>query len=298
MRSMWARQPLALFIAACAHAPHPLLATARAGVAVRRSRTLPSHARALASASSAQQPTAATRTSGPVSSLLDGLDADQRAAVLAPIDCVVRVSAGPGSGKTRVLTRRIQALNELHAVPLRKVLALSFTRKTAGEMRHRLSVLLGVGPAAELCASTFHQWCAQTLYFELGLSREEWAQLTSAHLKRLHRLSPEQPLPDSLVSLSRLQGTFEILDTNAGRNVIKDLVPEYRALLEIGPDSSDDGWKAMPSQLQELHDFSPVALQRCISMHKSTHVDGPPAVAPRPSRGGGGGNGTGTSPVY
>src|SRR5215831_11030073 len=84
--------------------------------------------------------------------LLRDLDASQRDAVTnraAPL----AILAGAGSGKTRVLTRRIgwQA-REGHVDP-RRVLALTFTRKAAGELRARLG-RLGVEHA--VTAGTFH----------------------------------------------------------------------------------------------------------------------------------------------
>lgn len=71
-------------------------------------------------------------------SVLAGLDADQRAAVTAPVGIVV-VRAGAGSGKTTVLTRRIawRALNG--SADIERTLAITFTRQAATEMRTRLA---------------------------------------------------------------------------------------------------------------------------------------------------------------
>ena len=71
-------------------------------------------------------------------SVLVGLDADQRAAVTAPVGIVV-VRAGAGSGKTTVLTRRIawRALND--TADIERTLAITFTRQAATEMRARLA---------------------------------------------------------------------------------------------------------------------------------------------------------------
>ena len=73
--------------------------------------------------------------------LLEGLDAEQRRAV-ETVTGPVLVVAGPGSGKTRTLTRRIGHLVTHHSVPPGQCLAITFTRRAAGEMRERLDVLL------------------------------------------------------------------------------------------------------------------------------------------------------------
>ena len=73
--------------------------------------------------------------------ILAGLDADQRRAVES-VTGPLLIVAGPGSGKTRTLTRRIAHLVTNHAVPPARCLAVTFTRRAAGEMRDRLRTLL------------------------------------------------------------------------------------------------------------------------------------------------------------
>lgn len=86
--------------------------------------------------------------------LLDRLDAMQRVAASAPGGPLLIV-AGPGTGKTRTLTHRIAYLcAELNVFPER-CLAITFTRRAAEELRHRLDALLG--PVAEdVTVGTFH----------------------------------------------------------------------------------------------------------------------------------------------
>jgi DNA helicase-2/ATP-dependent DNA helicase PcrA len=90
--------------------------------------------------------------------LLTGLNAPQREAVLHA-EGPLLVLAGPGSGKTRVITRRAAYLASTVTSP-RHVLAITFTNKAAREMRDRVD-LLDVEPGITVC--TFHSLCARLL---------------------------------------------------------------------------------------------------------------------------------------
>jgi DNA helicase-2/ATP-dependent DNA helicase PcrA len=93
-----------------------------------------------------------------VAELLKGLTAAQQEAV-QHVDGPLLMLAGPGSGKTRVVTHRIAYL--LHqGVSPRSILALTFTNKAANEMRLRLERLTG---QSSVWMGTFHGFCARTL---------------------------------------------------------------------------------------------------------------------------------------
>jgi DNA helicase-2/ATP-dependent DNA helicase PcrA len=93
--------------------------------------------------------------------LLDGLNDEQRAAVVHTGSPLLIV-AGAGSGKTRVLTHRIAHLLGSRRVHPGEILAITFTNKAAGEMKERVEQL--VGPrAGAMWVMTFHSACVRIL---------------------------------------------------------------------------------------------------------------------------------------
>ncbi len=96
-----------------------------------------------------------------VDSLLDGLNPQQRAAVLHQGSPLLIV-AGAGSGKTRVLTHRIAYLVAEREVSPREILAITFTNKAAGEMATRAQSLTGAR-ARGMWLLTFHSACVRIL---------------------------------------------------------------------------------------------------------------------------------------
>jgi DNA helicase-2/ATP-dependent DNA helicase PcrA len=90
--------------------------------------------------------------------MLLNLTSAQRAAV-EHVDGPLLILAGPGSGKTRVVTHRVAHLLQ-HDVAPHQILALTFTNKAADEMRARLAKMV---PDAQVWVGTFHRFCAQLL---------------------------------------------------------------------------------------------------------------------------------------
>ena len=88
------------------------------------------------------------------STILEGLNSEQKRAVSC-VDGPVLIVAGAGSGKTRVLTSRIAYILERGCDPA-QVLALTFTKKAASEMKERIALMVGEKRARRLCMGTFH----------------------------------------------------------------------------------------------------------------------------------------------
>src|SRR3989338_4659586 len=92
-----------------------------------------------------------------IQEILSHLNPEHEKAVTAP-DGALLVLAGAGSGKTRILTRRVAALIS-KGIPAFNILGVTFTNKAAEEMRFRVSQLVD----REVWISTFHSTCLRIL---------------------------------------------------------------------------------------------------------------------------------------
>jgi len=99
-----------------------------------------------------------------VADILAQLDSYQYDAVTAPFDNHVLVTAGPGAGKSRVLTSRY-AYMLANDIDPSNIIAVTFTNKAAGEMKSRIAQLLGIPEekAKHYSIATFHSLCARWL---------------------------------------------------------------------------------------------------------------------------------------
>jgi DNA helicase II / ATP-dependent DNA helicase PcrA len=138
---------------------------------------------------------------------LAGLNSKQQEAVLA-INGPVLILAGPGSGKTRVITQRVAYLVRVAGINPRRILAVTFTNKAAKEMVERLDKLVP-GSVKDLTVGTFHSICARILRIEgkaIGIQPEfviyDGDDQTSV-VKRCFaelNLDPKQHPPQAVIS--------------------------------------------------------------------------------------------------
>ena len=180
--------------------------------------------------------------------ILATLNPTQREAVEA-IEGPVLISAGPGSGKTRVITHRIAYLIKSCGVSPHNIMAVTFTNKAAREMRERLEQLLGQAAEA-LTLGTFHAICVRILRREgkaIGLDssfviydEEDQLSLTKQALEELN-LDPKQYAPRALHSAisaakSRLIGPNDYAQRVSSyfEEIVHRVYQRYQQLLSQG----------------------------------------------------------------
>ncbi len=193
--------------------------------------------------------------------------------------------AGPGSGKTRVITHRVAYLVKVCGIDPHRIIAVTFTNKAAREMRDRLEHLLGQGFEA-LTLGTFHAICARILRREgeaIGLSprfviydSEDQLNLIKQSLQELN-LDPKRYSPRALQSAisgaksrlftpqdhdQRVQSYFE--------EIVQRVYERYQELLsQSGAVDFDD----LLMKVAQLFDGHPEILYRYQSRYLHILVD-------------------------
>ncbi len=178
--------------------------------------------------------------------ILAELNPAQREAAEA-IKGPVLILAGPGSGKTRVITHRMAYLITVCGVNPRRIMAVTFTNKAAREMEERLLQLVS-GSAKELTMGTFHAICARILRRDgkaMGIDSQFVIYDADDQISLLKRsmqelgLDPKQYAPQSIASAissakSRLLTPGDY--TQRGRSYFEEIVgrtyERYQQLLE------------------------------------------------------------------
>jgi DNA helicase-2/ATP-dependent DNA helicase PcrA len=154
------------------------------------------------------------------------------------------ILAGPGSGKTRVVTQRIARLLE-QGVPARQILGLTFTNKAADEMRDRLEVL---APGEKVWISTFHRFCARVLREyapQAGLEANYTIYDVDDSQRTLKRVLEDSHLETGHYTLARLASAISWAKNNligpqayqatAGNplgKIVAEVYPLYQAALQ------------------------------------------------------------------
>jgi DNA helicase-2/ATP-dependent DNA helicase PcrA len=187
--------------------------------------------------------------------LLDGLNPAQEEAV-THVGGPLLVLAGAGSGKTRVLTRRIAWLIREQGVSPFEILAITFTNKAADEMKARVAAL--VGPVArKMWVSTFHSACVRILRRDgqaLGFpssftiyDQADAVRLTGYVLRDLNLDTKKLPPRSVHAQISAAKNDYVLVDDYADRargfteKKLADVYREYQArLLRAGAMDFDD----------------------------------------------------------
>lgn len=139
-------------------------------------------------------------------SLLKELNPSQIKAVTQPLNSITRVIAGPGSGKTRVLTSRIAYI--LNNDRRNNVLAVTFTKKAAAEMERRVFEIIGEAtPRVNL--GTFHSICTRILRYN------------GQHLSKLPSVVSDM---SKSYNETLLDGGFTIIDQSEQLRFTKELL--------------------------------------------------------------------------
>jgi DNA helicase-2/ATP-dependent DNA helicase PcrA len=171
--------------------------------------------------------------------LLKGLNEAQRRAVLLN-DKPLLVLAGAGSGKTRVLTRKIAYLILNEKIPADRILAMTFTNKAAGEMKGRVAETLGY-PAENLWIGTFHSLFARILRRHAGklgfqsnfsiYDREDSLQVIRNLLDRYNLITKLQPR-EILWSVLRVKNTIAVTGNRNSVSAEDEMIVELFELYE------------------------------------------------------------------
>ena len=172
-----------------------------------------------------------------VSWILDDLNEPQRQAVTAPLG-PLRVLAGAGSGKTRVLTRRIAWLLAVENASPWSILAVTFTNKAAAEMRGRVENMLDQ-PIGGLWIGTFHGIAHRLL-------RQHWQE---ARLPRAFQILDSD---DQTRLLKRVLRGLNLDEKNGRRHRLRGFINRCKDDIQRPADVADDG-KPVQRQYRQIY---------------------------------------------
>jgi DNA helicase II / ATP-dependent DNA helicase PcrA len=214
--------------------------------------------------------------------ILAGLNPAQKQAVEA-INGPVLILAGPGSGKTRVITHRIAYLIRVVGVNPRRILAVTFTNKAAREMEDRLGKLVSAS-VKDITLGTFHAICARILRVDgkaIGIDPkfviyddDDQVSLVKRALTELN-LDPKQFAPRALLSsISSAKAAMQRPEDISGRSYFEEVTQRvyerYQKLLEA---SSALDFDDLLMKTVILFQKSPETLKRYQARYLHIQVD-------------------------
>jgi DNA helicase-2/ATP-dependent DNA helicase PcrA len=220
--------------------------------------------------------------------ILAALNGPQREAVTTT-EGPLLILAGPGSGKTRVITHRIAYLVRCRGVRPWHILAVTFTNKAAREMQERLEKLIGASEAREMAIGTFHAICARVLRSEadylapLGRTRsfvildtDDQAALVKQAIRDLN-LDEKQyrvPLIHALISRAKNAMLSPYQMAEQARRYLEEVAArvykQYQQLLRANNSVDFDDLLMLTEQLWRSE---PEVLERYRGRWRYVHVD-------------------------
>jgi DNA helicase II / ATP-dependent DNA helicase PcrA len=214
---------------------------------------------------------------------LDTLNPQQHEAVTAP-DGPVLVLAGPGSGKTRVLTHRIIYLIRERQVAPWQIMALTFTNKAAREMRERVEKMVD-GHLRGLTMGTFHAICARILrrevdflpYYERNFvifDTSDQQQLIKQVLHDLNLDDKRYPPRKILGQISNAKNELITPDQFQGNNYISEITKRVYARYQLALSNNQAmDFDDLLMNVVLLFDDVPEVLQRYQERYRHILVD-------------------------
>lgn len=217
-------------------------------------------------------------------SITIGLNPQQEAAVTA-VNTAVLVLAGPGSGKTRVLTHRIAYLIQEQGVSPWHIMAVTFTNKAAREMRERIEHIQGENLRG-LMVGTFHATCARILRREAdqnlpGYTRE-FVIFDSDDQKKV----VEQAMGDLNIDTKRFNPNSIKGQISSAKNILvgpndyrgKDYIGEivgrvYRRYQELLVNNNAMDFDDLIMNTVRLFDLAPLAMGRYQEQYQHVLID-------------------------
>ena len=175
--------------------------------------------------------------------ILHGLNEKQIAAVTHK-EGPLLVIAGPGTGKTKVITHRIAHLIREHNIKPERILAITFTNKAAEEMQERINTEIGEPHGSSVKACTFHAFCVKVLRkhaLKIGLSenftifdQELQDEILTESVRELNLNADDYPpwLLRNIISDAKCKLQYPVAAVDAADLDNPESVENTRAVLE------------------------------------------------------------------